>query len=107
MLLDLVSALVEVGLHGLDELVEGAAVGGLDVGDGDAGGGLPARDAAEAGLVLHDAVGHAHLAAKGGKEQHDLEKTKMISTRSREEHEVRLKGNFSEVVKRRLQGSFG
>ena len=70
--LDLIGALVEVGLHGLDQLVEGAAVGGLDVRYGDARGGLPAGDAAEASLILDDAVGHAHLAAEGGEEEHEL-----------------------------------
>ena len=42
------------------------------VGDGQARAGLPPGDAAEAGLVLHDAVGNAHLAAEGGQEENEL-----------------------------------
>jgi len=72
-LLDLIGSLVEVGLHCLDELVEGATITRLDVSDGEAGAVLPASHTTEASLVLHDAIGNAHLAAKSGEEENELD----------------------------------
>jgi len=61
--LDLVSSVVVVSLHGLNQLVQGGAVIGLDLGDGHARSSLPPTDEAQPGLVLDDVVGHPHLAA--------------------------------------------
>merc|ERR1719476_1306448 len=69
---DLVTTLVEVGLDGLDELVERAAVVGLDRSKSETSAGLPPSDTSEPSLVLDDAVGDSHLAAQGGKEENEL-----------------------------------
>ena len=45
--LDLLAALVVVGLDRLDQLGEGGSVVGLNVGDGDAGGGLASAHSAK------------------------------------------------------------
>ncbi len=50
------------------------------VGDCQAGASLPPGHPPEPSLVLHDAVGHTHLAAKGGQEKHDLQKQKHYET---------------------------
>jgi len=69
---DFVAAFVEVGLDGLNQFVERAAIVGLNRGESEASAGLPPGDASEPGFVLDDAVGDAHLAAKGGEEQNEL-----------------------------------
>lgn len=53
--------------------VSNCRLGSSYVGNGEACGGLAPADTSKTGLVLHDAVGDAHLAAQGGKEQHKLE----------------------------------
>ena len=45
--LDLLTTLVVVGLHGLDQLGEGRSVVGVNVGDGNAGGGLASAHSAK------------------------------------------------------------
>ena len=47
-------------------------------GDGEASAGLPAGDAAKTGLVLDDAVWNSHLAAQGGKEEHQLKNRRKL-----------------------------
>merc|ERR1719430_894839 len=68
--LDLLATLVVVGLDGLNQLGKRGSVVGLDVGDGDARGGLAPAHSAKPGLVLDDAVRHSHLSAEGG-QKHD------------------------------------
>jgi len=69
---DFVSALVEVRLDGLDEFVEGAAVVRVDGCESETCASFPSGDAAQPGFVLDDAVRNSHLAAKGRKEQNEL-----------------------------------
>ena len=45
--------------------------------DSDAAGGLPSADSAQPALVIYNAVGHTHLAAEGGQEQHQLDKQQL------------------------------
>jgi len=70
---DLISAVVEVRLDGLDQLGESGAISGFDVSDGQTGASLPASDAAETSLVLDDAIRDSHLAAQGGEEENELD----------------------------------
>jgi len=76
---DLLSSLVVVGLNGLNNLVEGASVTGLNLGDGHASGGLPSGNSAESSLVLDNAVGDSHLAAQGRQEENKLDGIDIIS----------------------------
>merc|ERR1719427_223990 len=76
--LDLLAALVVVGLNGLDQLGEGGSVVGLYVGDGNAGGGLASAHSAKPGLVLDNAVGDSHLPAEGWQEHDKLNGVNII-----------------------------
>lgn len=70
---DLLVALVEVGLHSLQDLAEVGLVVVIDGGQGEGGAGLATHQATQTSLTLHNAVRHAHLAAEGGQEEHQLE----------------------------------
>lgn len=78
MSLDLIGALVEVGLDGFDQLVESGSVRGLRLGNGETRDCLPAGDTAETSLVLDDAVRDSHFAAQGGEEEHQLNRVDVV-----------------------------
>merc|ERR1719174_1372740 len=83
---DLVEPLIVVGLDGLNQLGEGAAVARLNLSDGQARGGLPPADSAEARLVLDDAVRDSHLPAESGQEHDQLDRVDIVS----DDHELSL-----------------
>lgn len=64
---------VQVSLGSGDEGGELALILGPDLLDGEDSGGLLVDDRAEASLALDDDVGDTHLAAKGGKEDDELD----------------------------------
>merc|ERR1719297_446578 len=69
---DLIEPLVVVGLYGLNQLGQGAAVVGVNRGDGDTGGGLPSANSSETRFVLDNAVWDSHLSAQSWKEHDHL-----------------------------------
>jgi len=77
--LDLLSALIVVGLNSFDNLVQSTSVTGLNSGDSHTGSGLPAANTSKPGLILNNAVGHSHLSAKGGQKQNELNGVNIIS----------------------------
>merc|ERR1719290_741441 len=70
--LDLLSTLVVVGLHRLNQLGERGPVVRVHVGDRDARGGLASAHSTQPGLVLDNAVWNSHLPAEGWQEHHQL-----------------------------------
>lgn len=70
---DLLVAIVEVGLHSLQNLAEVGLIVVLNGGQSQGSAGLATHQTTQASLTLDNAVGHTHLAAQGGQEEHQLE----------------------------------
>ena len=60
-------------VDGRDQLAQLRLVLGLDLSQGDDGGGLLVHNRAQAGLALDDGIWHAHLAAQSGEEHNQLD----------------------------------
>lgn len=69
---DLLMAVIEVGLHSLQNLAEVSLVVVLNGGQSQSGASLAAHQTTQASLTLDNAVGHTHLAAQSGQEEHQL-----------------------------------
>ena len=69
----------ELGLDGVNKLGELLLLLGLHVGDGKDGGGLLVDELAETRLPLHDAEGHAFLAAERGEPHNELDGVDVVS----------------------------
>lgn len=69
---DLIGTLVVVGVDGLNQLAQGGAVLGVDVGQSDAGAVLQADETTKSGLALDNAVWDAHTAAQSWQKENDL-----------------------------------
>lgn len=69
----------EVGLGSRDESGKLALVLGLDVLESEDSSGLLVDDGAETRLALDDHVGHTHLAAESGQEDHELDGVDIVS----------------------------
>lgn len=67
-------ALIEVGLNSLQNLAKVGLIVILNGGQSQRGAGLAAHQTAQTCLALDNAVGHAHLAAEGGQEKHQLKR---------------------------------
>lgn len=65
-------------VDGRDELAQLRLVLGLDLGQGQHGGGLLVHNRAQARLALDDRIGDTHLAAQGGQEHHQLDRVHVV-----------------------------